>query len=95
MKHFAWNTEKNELLKSGRGISFEEVVFHIENGDLLDEVDHPNAAKYPGQRMFIVKMVNYAYLVPLVGTDDEVFLETVIPNRKATKIYLGGEDEED
>ena len=95
MKYFAWNAEKNEQLKAERGISFEEVVFHIENGDLLDQVDHPNLEKYPGQRMFIVRIGDYAFLVPFVQTGEEVFLKTIIPNRKATKMYLGVTDEEE
>jgi uncharacterized DUF497 family protein len=28
MKTFAWNDEKNRLLKEERGVSFQEVVFH-------------------------------------------------------------------
>jgi uncharacterized DUF497 family protein len=95
VKFFAWNAEKNEQLKAERGVSFEEVVFHIENGDLLDEVDHPNLAQYPSQRMYIVKIGRYAFLVPFVQTGDEVFLKTIIPNRKATMMYLGDADEED
>jgi uncharacterized DUF497 family protein len=35
MKYHTWNIEKNEILKSERGISFEDVVFYIENGHLL------------------------------------------------------------
>lgn len=95
MKYFAWNAEKNEQLKTERGISFEEVVFQIENGDLLDEVDHPNFAKYPHQKMYVVGINNYAFLVPFVQTGDEIFLKTIIPNRQATKMYLGDTDEED
>lgn len=84
MKYFAWNAEKNELLKAERGFSFEEVVFHIENGDLLDEVNHPNLEKYPNQKIYIVRIGKYAFLVPFVQTGEEVFLKTIIPNRKAT-----------
>jgi uncharacterized DUF497 family protein len=94
VKYFAWNAEKNEQLKSERGISFEEVVFQIENGDLLDEVDHPNLEKCPNQRMYVVQMVEHAFLVPFVQTGDELFLKTIIPNRKATKLYIGDANEE-
>jgi len=95
VKHFAWNAEKNEQLKAQRGVSFEEIVFHIENGDLLDEVDHPNFAKYPYQKMYVVRISDYAFLVPFVKAGDEIFLKTIIPNRKATKMYIGDEDEKD
>ncbi|MEK7879458.1 MAG: hypothetical protein AAB285_06325, partial [candidate division NC10 bacterium] len=54
MKYFAWDTEKNEKLKAERGISFEEIVFHIERGDVLDISEHPNPDRYGGQRVFVV-----------------------------------------
>lgn len=88
MKQFSWNNEKNETLKKERGVSFEEVVFHIERGDLLDVLEHPNQEKYPGQRVFVVNMDDYAYLVPFVESEEVVFLKTVIPSRKATSAYL-------
>jgi len=91
MKVFAWNEEKNELLKAERGVSFEEVVVHIASGDLLDIREHPDLHKYRGQRVLIVRMRDYLSLVPFVETDDEVFLKTIIPSRKMTKQYLGGD----
>ena len=89
MKRFNWNPDKNEPLREQRGISFEEVLFHIENGDVLDILEHPNQERYQGQRMFIVEIENYAHLVPFMEDEKEVFLKTVIPSRKATKRYLG------
>lgn len=89
MKNFSWNTEKNRQLKLERNVSFEEVVFYIEQGQLLDIVEHPNQDKYPGQRIFVININQYAYLVPFTETDDEVFLKTIIPSRKATRDYLG------
>ncbi len=89
MEYFVWDAEKNEVLRRERGVSFEEVVFHIENGDLLDVIDHPNVEKYPHQKMYVVRINDYAFLIPFVQDGDEVFLKTIIPNRKATKIYIG------
>ena len=89
MKIYNWNAEKNEQLISERGISFEEVVFYFENGGLLDEVAHPNSQDYSHQRIFIVAIKNYVYLVPYVENGEEIFLKTIIPSRKFTKIYLG------
>jgi uncharacterized DUF497 family protein len=89
MKYFAWNHEKNEQLKRERGVSFEEVVFHIERGDILDIVEHPNRAKYGEQRMFVLCIENYAWLIPFVESAEEVFLKTAMPSRKATRRYLG------
>lgn len=88
MKYFSWDSEKNELLKRERGISFEEVVFHIDQGDLLDIVEHPNQDRYRGQRIFVVNIDHYAHLVPFVETEAAVTLKTIIPSRKATKRYL-------
>ena len=87
---FDWDEAKNEALKRERGISFEEVVFWIENDGLLRVEDHPNAHKYPGQKIYIVNIEGYIYLVPFVEQDGMVFLKTVIPSRKATKKYLKG-----
>lgn len=89
MKTYNWNPDKNQHLIETRGASFENVVFHLQNGGFLDDMKHPNATDYPLQRMFVVNMNNYAYLVPYIETDDEVFLKTIIPSRKATKHYLG------
>ena len=88
MQYYNWDNEKNEKLKKQRGISFEEVVFHIETGDLLEVVKHPNVEKYKNQKMFIVNINNYAYLIPFVEEEKEIFLKTIIPSRKATKKYL-------
>ncbi|HRV96231.1 MAG TPA: toxin [Anaerolineae bacterium] len=93
MKYFSWNDEKNRLLKIERNISFEEVVFYIEKKQILDILDHPNQEKYRGQKIFVVNINNYAFLVPFVENDQEIFLKTIIPSRKATRQYLRGRDE--
>jgi uncharacterized DUF497 family protein len=90
MKYLSWNLAKNEQLKRERQVSFEEVVEVLGRGELLDMVAHPNPERYPGQQMFVVALGNYAYLVPFIETDAEVFLKTIIPSRKATHEYLGG-----
>ncbi len=95
MKYFAWSNEKNQLLKSERNISFEDIVFHIEKKDILDIVEHPNQEKYEGQRVFIVNINNYAYLVPFVESEREIFLKTFIPSRKATRTYLRGKTKDE
>lgn len=89
MSFYKWNAEKNEWLKKERGISYEEIVWHIENGGLLDDLIHPNQRKYPGQRIMVVRVKEYAYIVPYVENEERVFLKTVIPNRKATRDYIG------
>lgn len=83
-----WNADKDELLRRTRGISFDDVVYHIEHGDLLAVVPHRNQERYPGQHIFIVRIGNYAYEVPFVGDEESVFLKTIYPSRKAVRDYL-------
>lgn len=89
MKPLVWNVEKNGLLKAERGISFEDVVFHMQARDILETFEHPNPSSYPGQQIHAVAIEDYVYLVPFIESRDEVFLKTIIPSRKATKHYRG------
>ena len=91
MKTFNWDNKKNERLRIERAVSFEEVVFCIENGQLLDVIEHPNNKKYKGQRMYVVAINNYAYIVPFIDGENERFLKTIFPSRKYTKLYLNKE----
>ncbi len=96
VKYFAWDEAKNAKLKADRGIGFEDVVFHIERGDLLDILEHPNPERYAGQRNLVVQREDFVYLVPFVEDEHTVFLKTIIPSRRATKQYMGEEsDDED
>lgn len=90
MKQFRWDAEKNQLLMEERGISFEDVLFAIQSGNLLDDGAHPNKEKYPCQRMLVVNIDDYAWLVPYMENESGLFLKTVIPSRKATKHFLRG-----
>jgi uncharacterized DUF497 family protein len=87
---FLWNEEKDALLKTERQVSFEEIVLYIEIGFLLDVLEHPNQEKYKGQKIFVVQVDNYIYLVPFIETESDIFLKTIIPSRKATRKYLKG-----
>ena len=88
MKDLDWSAEKNRQLIDNRSVSFEDVVFCLLNDRLLDDIKHPNADKYPNQRVFVIEIDGYAYLVPYVESELSIFLKTVIPSRKATKQYL-------
>ena len=92
MEYYRWTREKNEKLKAERGLSFEQVILHIERGDVIDVLTHPNQAKYPNQQMLVVKIKDYLYLVPFVEDESGKFLKTIIPSRKATREYSGGEN---
>ena len=58
VKYFAWDDAKNAKLRADRGIGFEDVVFHIERGELLDILEHPNPDRYAGQCIFVVRREN-------------------------------------
>jgi uncharacterized DUF497 family protein len=88
MDFITWDVAKNNKLKEERNVSFEDVIFSIEQGKILDIIRHPNKEKYPGQNLLIVEINNYAYLVPFIESSNEIFLKTIIPSRKATKKYL-------
>jgi len=83
-----WNEEKNKLLKKTRGVSFEEAATIIESGAVLDDIKHPNREKYPNQKIYVLEIDQYVYIVPFVMNNEKIFLKTVIPSRKYTKIYL-------
>ncbi len=91
-KSLMYNYKKNSLLKRERGIGFEDVILSLENGDLLDDISHPNKDKYPDQDIFIIfiRIKDYVYLVPYVENEDEIFLKTIIPSRKMNKKYSRG-----
>lgn len=89
MKQILWDADKNDLLFRERGVCFEDVLLALENGTLLDNVEHPSQKRYPGQRIMIVKIENYAHLVPYIETEECLRLKTIIPSRKATRSYLG------
>ena len=93
MKYINWNTEKSLKLKESRGICFEDIVFYIEKGHVLDDYLHPDQKKYPKQRILVIGINNYAYLIPYVEDAEEIFLKTIIPSRKATDVYFGGKNE--
>lgn len=90
MPAYKWNNEKNEQLKLQRGIGFEQIVMHIERGDVLEIVTHPNKDKYPDQQIIIVNISEYACLVPYIQDKNGLFLKTIVPSRKATNHYLRG-----
>lgn len=88
VKRFNWDNNKNIELQKQRGISFEVVIYHIEIGKIVDILEHPNKTKYPNQKIFMININDYIYLVPFVENEKEVFLKTIIPSRKATRYYL-------
>jgi len=89
MRSYVWNDEKNKLLQNERGISFEDIVDAISNGELLDSIKNPSSDKYSNQSVFIVNVKGYVYCVPYVEDESDIFLKTIFPSRKMKKRYLG------
>jgi len=89
MKYLNWSLEKNDLLKGERGISFEEIALIIESGNILGIEENPGRFN---QKIYILEIENYAYIVPFVENENEIFLKTAFPSRKHTKRFgLKGE----
>lgn len=88
MAYYRWDKDKNLRLKETRGVSFEQVVTHLERGNVLDILAHPNSQRYPNQKIFVLNIDEYVYVVPFVEEGEERFLKTIIPSRKLTKRYL-------
>ena len=90
MKYFDWDDEKNIQLMQERNIRFEDIVVAIVDNGILDIIEHPNKKRYPNQKIYIIEINKYAYLVPFIEDEVKYFLKTIIPSRKMTKKYLKG-----
>ncbi len=88
MKRIEWNKDKDKILIEGRKISFKLVAEIITNNDIVSVIKHPNQEKYPNQRMFLINIKNYIYMIPFVEDEEKIFLKTIIPSRKYTRDYL-------
>jgi hypothetical protein len=89
MKRMDWSDEKNRWLERVRGITFEDIIYHMAHDGLLDVIEHPSPERHPGQRIFIARVEGYVCLVPFIEDDEVIFLKTVIPSRRMTRAYLG------
>ena len=86
---YRWSLEKNLWLQKERDLSFEAIESAIEDGNLLDDVPHPDSIKFPGQRMLIVNVGEQVCVVPYVIDGGIRFLKTIYPSRKAKRAYVG------
>ncbi len=84
---FDWNPDKNKVLKKSRGISFELVVKCIKLKKLIIDTPHYNQAKYSKQRLLIVEIKDYVYVVPYVQNGTVKFLKTIYPSRDYYQKY--------
>jgi len=79
-----WNSAKSEKLKRERGVSFEEIV----QAELVGVLRH---SKRANQRILLFRYKNYIWVVPYVSRGEEIFLKTLFPSRKYTKMVDKGE----
>jgi len=88
-KTIKWNAEKEKQLQEDETrsrVSFSDCVIAIEEGRVLNNLAHPTREN---QRMLILNIEDYAYVVPYVLEEDgSWFLKTVFPSRKHTALYL-------
>jgi len=85
---YKWNEEKNSILKSQRGFSFDDVLREIEKvGGVLDNYKHPNSQKYPRQYIYVISLNGYIHYIPYVIDGEDIFLKNIIPSRKLNKKY--------
>lgn len=88
MSIYTFSPEKNIKLIKERSISFEEIIAAIENNQIIDILEHPNQKKYGKQKIYVLNIKEYIYLVPFVeDINKNIFLKTIIPSRKAKKKY--------
>jgi hypothetical protein len=72
--YFDFSAEKNANLLKTRGVCFEDIILLINEGCILDIIEHPNQIKYPNQKIYIIDVDGYCYLVPHVVKKKEIFL---------------------
>jgi len=87
---FDYSEEKDIVLREIRGVGFKDIIEAIKKGNLLDDIDHFDKAKYPNQRILVVKLKRYVYAVPYI-TDKKRrigFLKTIYPSRALKRKYL-------
>ena len=89
MLEYTWDETKNEWLRRNQGLSFDDVVYHLEHGGFLADIPHPNQELHPGQRLYVVHIDDYVYPVLFYRDGNVASLRTVYPSRKYTRDYLG------
>jgi hypothetical protein len=79
-----WSSEKSEELKLIRGLSFEEIL----QAELIGVTVHSSRAN---QMLIFFKFNDYIWVVPCVVGEEDVFLKTLFPSRKHTRLWRRGE----
>jgi hypothetical protein len=61
VKPYDWNEQKNTQLKNERDVGFETIVDAINQGNLLETLEHPIASRYGNQKIYFIKIAEYVY----------------------------------
>lgn len=84
MKDIRWSQLKSERLKQTRGASFEDII----SSELIAVKRHP---KRINQDIMLFKFKGYIWIVPYIEEKNYIFLKTLYPSRKYSKLYKKGE----
>ena len=87
MEKISYNIEKAKKLYKERSIDLQFIAAFITEGLVIDIIKHPNQKRYPGQKIYVINIYGYIWLVPYVENGDEIFIKTAFPSRKHTKQY--------
>ena len=86
---FAFDSKKNEVLRSKRGVTFPMVIEAIAEKGILLDLANANQTKYPNRRVLVVEMEGYAYCVPYAVEGDTWILKTIYPSRRFKYLLEG------
>ncbi len=89
---YEYSAKKNLKLLRERGVCFEDVISVLDEEGPLSVIDHPNPKKYPGQKIYLVELDNYIYLVTFERKGNKAILKTIYPSRKMTRLYKKQEE---
>ncbi|MBI2059498.1 MAG: toxin [Nitrospirae bacterium] len=84
MADVRWALSKSKKLKRKRGVSFEEIV----RARLVAVKEHPSRSH---QNILLFELGGYIWVVPYVARGETVFLKTLFPSRKYTRMWKKGE----
>jgi uncharacterized DUF497 family protein len=87
MKPFRWDPRKDELLKSNRGVSFEQVRDEIVEGRF--KIVRNASLVHDEQRAYLVRLNDYVHVVPFREDEDSILLITIFPSRVWDKKFRG------
>lgn len=84
MKKVEWDVLKNRRLKEIREASFDNLL----NSKFIGLYEHP---KRKNQFLLLYEYESYVWVVPCIIKKDSIFLKTLYPSRKYTRLYKKGE----